>query len=56
MAQQFNYICDYYVLFNTKSEYIYIAQSKVEAMSLSKQYLYKNIIPKYPTIIHEIKK
>lgn len=55
MQQQFNYICDYYVLFNTKSEYIYIAQSKVEAMSLSKQYLYHNIIPKYPAIIQKIK-
>lgn len=34
-----SYICDYYVLFNKKSEFIYIALSNVESISLSKKFL-----------------
>jgi hypothetical protein len=50
MAQKYSYICDYYVLFDTKSEFIYIAETVVEAMSLSKSFLTEEIMPKYPAI------
>ena len=37
--KQHSYICDYYVLFNKKSEFIYIALENVEGISISKQFL-----------------
>lgn len=34
-----SYICDYYICFDIKSEFIYLAIQNVEAISLSKKYL-----------------
>ena len=50
-----SFICDYYVCFNQKSEFIYMAISKVSAYSLSKNSLQEQIFPKYPYIANKIK-
>lgn len=54
-AGQYSYICDYYVCFNKKSEFIYMAVSPVKAMSLNKKFLQNEIFSKYPVIASKIK-
>ena len=50
-----SFICDYYVCFNKKSEFIYMAINKISAYSLSKKFLQEDIFPKYPHIANKIK-
>ena len=50
-----SYICDYYVCFNKKSEFIYMAIESVSAFSLAKNFLHKTIFPKYRKITNRIK-
>lgn len=49
------YICDYYVCYNKKSQFVYAAQKEVHAFALSKRYLQNYIFEKYPEIAAEIK-
>ena len=44
-----SYICDYYICFNKKSEFIYLANENVEAIRLSKYFL-NDLFKKYPKI------
>lgn len=37
--EKHSFICDYYVCFNKKSEFIYMAINKISAYSLSKKFL-----------------
>lgn len=53
--EKHSFICDYYVCFNKKSEFIYMAISKISAYSLSKKFLQEEIFPKYPEIANKIK-
>ena len=53
--EKHSFICDYYVCFNKKSEFIYMAISKISAYSLSKKFLQEDIFPKYPLIANKIK-
>ena len=48
-----SYICDYYICFNKKSEFIYLANKNVEAMRLSK-YVLQGLFNKYPAIGNDI--
>lgn len=48
-------ICDYYVCFNKKSEFIYMAIEDVKAITLSKEFLVDYIFQKYPLIAYKIK-
>jgi len=48
-------ICDYYVCFNRKSEFIYMAVEDVKAITLSKEFLVDYIFQKYPLIAYKIK-
>ena len=41
-------ICDYYVCFNKKSEFIFMVLQEVKAYSISKKFLQDEIFPKYP--------
>ena len=50
-----SYICDYYICFDQKSEFIYLAKKDVEAISISKQFLNDDIFVKYPKIAVKIK-
>ena len=55
-CDNFNYyICDYYCCFNLKSEFIYMALTNVEAISLSKEFFQNEIFQKYPKIAQKIK-
>ena len=47
-------ICDYYVCFDKKSEFIYLAMTRVEAIYLSKKFLREEIFRKYPKIAQPI--
>ena len=38
--KKYSYICDYYVCYNKKSEFIYMAIESVSAFSLGKKYLH----------------
>tara|TARA_B110000285_G_C15112535_1_gene612012 strand:+ start:1526 stop:2086 length:561 start_codon:yes stop_codon:yes gene_type:complete len=51
-----SFICDYYVCFNKKSEFIFMVVQEVKAFSLSKKFLLQKIFPKYPHIAATIKK
>ena len=53
--EKHSFICDYYVCFNKKSEFIYMAINKISAYSLSKKFLQEEIFPKYPLIANKIK-
>ena len=53
--QKHSFICDYYVCFYKKSEFIHMAIDRVSAYSLSKHYLQDKIFPKYPEIANKIK-
>ena len=44
------YVCGHYLCSNLKSEYIYMAMSKVNCISLGKSFYHEKIIPKYPEI------
>lgn len=52
-----NYICDYYICYNKRSEFIYSAEGStvVKAFTLSKMMLLEEIFPKYPKISMKIK-
>ena len=50
-----NYICDYYVCFNKKSEFIFMATADVDSYSLSKQFLLDEIFVNHPTSAKLIK-
>ena len=52
---KFTTICDYYVTFNKNSEFIYLVQSNVQAISLSKRFLLSEVFVKYPRHAHKIK-
>ena len=41
-------ICDYYVCFNKKSEFIFMVVQDVKAFSISQKFLKEEIFPKYP--------
>jgi hypothetical protein len=51
-----SFICDYYVCFNKKSEFIFMVVQEVKAFALSKKFLLHHIFPKYPFIAASIKK
>lgn len=51
-----SFICDYYVCFNRKSEFIFMVVQEVKAFSLAKKFLLQKIFPKYPHIAATIKK
>ena len=51
-----SFICDYYVCFNRKSEFIFMVVQEVKAFSLAKKFLLQKIFPKYPHIAVTIKK
>lgn len=51
-----SFICDYYVCFNKKSEFIFMVVQEVKAFSLSKKMLLQKIFPRYPFIAATIKK
>jgi potassium voltage-gated channel Eag-related subfamily H protein 8 len=51
-----SFICDYYVCFNQKSEFIFMIVQDVKAFSLQKKFLLHEIFPKYPIIAAQIKK
>jgi len=54
--ENYNYfLLDYYVCFNKRSEFNYIARSNIEAISLSKSFLHDNIFSKYPRMAYELK-
>ena len=50
-----NYICDYYICFNLKSEFIFMAVEPVSAYSLSKKFLLNEIFIRHPKIVNKIK-
>mmetsp|Transcript_8653 Transcript_8653/g.13423 ORF Transcript_8653/g.13423 Transcript_8653/m.13423 type:complete len:104 (+) Transcript_8653:1527-1838(+) len=51
-----SFICDYYVSFNKKAEFIFMVVQEMKAFSLSKKFLLQKIFPKYPYIAATIKK
>lgn len=51
-----SFICDYYVCYNKKSEFIFMVVQEVKAFSLSKKMLLQKIFPRYPYIAATIKK
>ena len=51
-----SFICDYYVCYNKKSEFIFMVVQEVKAFSLSKKFLLQNIFVTYPYIAATIKK
>jgi hypothetical protein len=53
-CKQNSEICGYYVCFDNKSEFIYLATTNVEAISLSKRFLRGEIFKKYPKIAEKI--
>ena len=53
-CKQNSEICGYYVCFDKKSEFIYLATTNVEAISLSKRFLRGEIFKKYPKIASKI--
>jgi len=53
--KKYSYICDYYVCFHKKSEFIYMAIESVSAFSLPKTFLHETIFPKYKKIANRIK-
>jgi hypothetical protein len=52
---QYSYICDYYICFNKKSEFIYMTQANIKAMTIRKAFLQEKIFPKYPKIAKSIR-
>ena len=55
-CKQNSEICGYYVCFDKKSEFIYLAVTNVEAISLSKSFLRGEIFKKYPKVAEKIMK
>ena len=53
--EKHSFICDYYICFNKKSEFIYMAIENISSFSLSKKFLNEEIFPKYPKIANKIK-
>ena len=45
---------DYYILSNTKAEFVHIAQTPVEAFALSRKFLVGKVFPKYPEIYEDM--
>mmetsp|Transcript_15224 Transcript_15224/g.20612 ORF Transcript_15224/g.20612 Transcript_15224/m.20612 type:complete len:112 (+) Transcript_15224:1787-2122(+) len=50
---QADHFGDYYILHNKKSEFVYVAETEVEAYSISKKTLMSKVFPKYPEIYNE---
>ena len=46
---------DYYICNNTKSEFVHVAHTEIEAFSLTKEFLMDKVFPKYPIIFRTIK-
>jgi len=46
-----NFFGDYYILFNLKSEFCYIATNEVQAFALSKRFLVQTVFSQYPNMI-----
>lgn len=53
--EKHSFICDYYVCFNKKSEFIYMAIENISSYSISKKFLNDEIFPRYPKIANKIK-
>lgn len=53
--EKYNYICDYYVCFNKKSEFIYMALEDVKSYRLSKAFLHNDIFSNFPKLANRIK-
>jgi len=52
---QNSFFGDYYIVFNTASEFLYLAIKEVEAFSLSKKFLMRKVFPKFPGILKGMK-
>jgi CRP-like cAMP-binding protein len=52
--KEFTYICDYYVLNNKRSEFLYKAIREVRAFALQKRFFH-DVLDKYPDIAAKLK-
>ena len=52
---QNSFFGDYYIMFNTRAEFIYVVIKEVEAFSLSKKFLMRKVFPKFPHIVKGMK-
>lgn len=43
-----NFFGDYYIINNTTSEFIYMVIEEMEAFSLGKDFLMREVLPKFP--------
>jgi hypothetical protein len=48
-------ICEYYVIFNKRSEFVFHALTNAKGFAISKKFLLKSIFPKYPAIAAQMK-
>jgi len=52
---QNSFFGDYYIVFNTTSEFLFLVIKEVEAFSLSKKFLMRKVFPKFPGIFKGMK-
>ena len=50
----YGYIGDYYVLASKRSQFYYVALSRVSAFALSKEFIFKMIFEKFPGLHSEM--
>lgn len=43
-------VCDYYVIVNRRSEFVYKVLKTIKCFALSKKFLHREIFPKYPEL------